>query len=405
MNTQTPDPATVLEQLEILGRKHAVSHFEKGNFLDSPNEEVQKWLDRHQFTPIQKEFDRMYDAYCKGFQSYHVEKWIAGMTSDEMNDLRQRFASTVSCHAEGLLDRPEAIRPPQGENTSCVTDVPPLGEVSEDAIVFKDGEDTLSVVKWVNSCGKFLTMRTDGTVSFSQQQVTSLIAHLSAWLSTGSFVLTPPVSTQSHGDASLPSDRHSDPSSLFNRMAAALRASSLELDHFLSVGEPTKSFAHLETLILGLGELVAELNRLPSPPSTEKPVVQPIVGSPEGPSNDSGGNPPQGADVLPVLTPELRRHLQKSAGTGCSDAELITQMGPQFTGYNPYESADRRSIPSDSARLLEECRGVLQSVQDATEYETVLEGFEQDSGEFRHQLDLKQSELERLRNLLTKLNA
>jgi hypothetical protein len=400
MKTQTPDPATVLEQLEILGRKHAVSHFEKGNFLDSPNEEVQKWLDRHQFTPIQKEFDRMYDAYCKGFQSYHVEKWIAGMTSDEMNDLRQRFASTVSCHAEGLLDRPEAIRPPQGENTSCVTDVPPHERLLTEA------HDAMMEAE--NALTEFCGHNDETRGGWALQSLTRSIENIRSMQRIaveGSFALTPPDDTQETAGASSAADRHSDPSSLFNRMAAALRASSLELDHFLSVGEPTKSFAHLETLILGLGELVAELNRLPSPPSTEKPVVQPIVGSPEGPSNDSGGNPPQGADVLPVLTPELRRHLQKSAGTGCSDAELITQMGPQFTGYNPYESADRRSIPSDSARLLEECRGVLQSVQDATEYETVLEGFEQDSGEFRHQLDLKQSELERLRNLLTKLNA
>jgi hypothetical protein len=332
MNTQTPDPATVLEQLEILGRKHAVSHFEKGNFLDSPNEEVQKWLDRHQFTPIQKEFDRMYDAYCKGFQSYHIEKWIAGLDQKEAADLRQRLASTVSCHAEGLLGGPEAIHPPQGGNPSFVTDVLPHERLLTEA------HDAMMEAE--NALTEFCGHNDETRGGWALQSLTRSIENIRSMQRIaveGSFALTPPDDTQETAGASSAADRHSDPSSLFNRMAAALRASSLELDHFLSVGEPTKSFAHLETLILGLGELVAELNRLPSPPSTEKPVVQPIK--------------------------------------------------------------------NDSARLLEECRGVLQSVQDATEYETVLEGFEQDSGEFRHQLDLKQSELERLRNLLTKLNA
>jgi hypothetical protein len=75
---------------------------------------------------------------------------------------------------------------------------------------------------------------------------------------------------------------------------------------------------------------------------------------------------------FPTLTPELRRHLQRSAGTCVSDAELIAQMGPQFTGYNP-SSAIYHSAPpspekpvvqptgSDSAGLLEEAKIALQT--------------------------------------------
>lgn len=163
MNTQTPEPTIILEQLEIIGRKHAVSHFEKGNFLDSPNEEVQKWLDRHHFTPIQGEFDRMFDAYCKGFTSYHAERWIVGLDLAGLADLRERLANAPQV-----------------------------------------GRDAPERVLW------------------------------------------------------------SDPSSLFSRMSAALRAASLELDHFHRTGQPTKSFMHSETMILGLGDLVAELNRIPT---------------------------------------------------------------------------------------------------------------------------------------------
>jgi hypothetical protein len=183
MKDTANQPLTSCEKLEILGRKHAVSHFEKGNFLDSPNEEVQKWLDRNHVMTSNQEFDQAYDAYCKGFQSYHVEKWIAGLTVEEVADLRSRLYS-----------------------------------------------------------------------------------------------LTPPVSTQTDSGASLDADRHSVPPSLFSRMEAALRASAMELDHFHRTGQPTKSFMQSETLILGLGDLVAELNRLPAPPSPEKPVVQPTGG-------------------------------------------------------------------------------------------------------------------------------
>lgn len=85
---------TSAEKLEILGRKHAVSHFEKGNFVDSPNEEVQKWLDRNHVMTTQAEFDALYDAYCKGFQSYHVEKWISELTPEQAADLGQRLTGS-----------------------------------------------------------------------------------------------------------------------------------------------------------------------------------------------------------------------------------------------------------------------------------------------------------------------
>jgi hypothetical protein len=99
--------AELTEKLQVLGRKHAVSHFEKGNFLDSPNEEVQKYLDRNDFkTSNQAEFDHLFDSYCKGFQSYHVEKWTEGLSEDQAADLKSAFQPVGG----GPLGGPEAVR-------------------------------------------------------------------------------------------------------------------------------------------------------------------------------------------------------------------------------------------------------------------------------------------------------
>lgn len=103
---QTPTKIlSTAEELEVVGRRHAVSHFERGNFLDSPNEEVQKWLDRNHITPEPREFDRLYDAYCKGFQSYHVERWIEGLSDDKKASL----AVSVSSDKELLREATEAL--------------------------------------------------------------------------------------------------------------------------------------------------------------------------------------------------------------------------------------------------------------------------------------------------------
>ena len=80
-----------------------------------------------------------------------------------------------------------------------------------------------------------------------------------------------------------------DPASLFSRMAVAVRAAGHELSAYHMTGQPSKSFTHSETLVLSLGDLIAELNRLPvsspshaSSPSQPLHATEPVKASPEG---------------------------------------------------------------------------------------------------------------------------
>lgn len=109
-------------------------------------------------------------------------------------------------------------------------------------------------------------------------------------------------------DAPLTADRRSYPSSLFSRMEAALRAAAKELDHFHRTGQPTKSFMQSETLILGLGDLVAELNRLPASPSPEKPVVQPTGSDSAGLLEEAGSVLEHAVQQLDLLRNGFRSH-------------------------------------------------------------------------------------------------
>jgi hypothetical protein len=84
-----------------------------------------------------------------------------------------------------------------------------------------------------------------------------------------------------------PADR--DPASLFSRMAVAIRAAGHELSAYHLTGQPSKSFTHSETLVLSLGDLIAELNRMPvyshptgASPSQPLHATDTVKASPEG---------------------------------------------------------------------------------------------------------------------------
>lgn len=251
---------TTLPAVREYAKRQAVAHFEKGQFLDSPNEEVQKWLDTRDISPEVGEFDQIYDAYCEGFRSYHVERWIAGLTLDQAADLRQRLANRtetappassvvpaplvpdvvkgavealemalrywkdyaevdegedlwISLHREAddfrsaqyalsalrlLTAEPEGapkeLHPPAQALPPQEADVPPLGEIEHPH--YAGGEQILFDDEFGN--GGLLAGGTENIYvdrlggpppQFNRQQAHSLIAHLQAWLSTGSFAL------------------------------------------------------------------------------------------------------------------------------------------------------------------------------------------------------------------------
>lgn len=208
--------------------------------------------------------------------------------------------------------------PTQGENPSCVTDGPPLGTVSEfpasSSLKFRDDSPRTA---WIDGDKEnmALTCSPEGFL-LEKERVPSLIAHLQSWLLTGSFALTPPDATQIDSGASLAADRHSD-----------------------------------------------------APPTPEKPVVQPIEGSPEGPSNASGGIPLQGTDVVrdeEKLIEEMWQQ-QKGVRPDTGEAWLTPRMERNVKktvqGWAK-QDADPQPIQSDSAGLLEEFRELDEGLKD-----------------------------------------
>jgi hypothetical protein len=275
-------PPHLLTLVRDYGHNKAVAWLDGEEELAKPDDDLCSFLSRSDV-----EFDHLAESDRDALRDEYLE--TIKLT------FAQRLASTVSCHAEGPLGSPKGLRPPQGGNSSCVTDVPPLGEMEESMrgfrfITFRDAYDGVCSIQESSADGRFLwlgqdkvtpkilaskaasvgviTDETTGWVEvpmspdvmlasrmhLHEGQVRSLIAHLQSWLLTGSFSLTPPVSTQIDSGASLADDRD-----------------------FI-------------------------------PPSPEKPVVQPTQsdsgGSPKEPSNTSGSNPPHGTDVPPGTGPQ-----------------------------------------------------------------------------------------------------
>jgi hypothetical protein len=107
----------------------------------------------------------------------------------------------TSNDSDGDLKSPASS--PCAGSGAAVTDVPPLGDItSSGSLLFVD-EDGDKGEFWLSGPDDgFGVYTSENGLFLKRNQVPSLIAHLQAWLLTGSFTLTPPVSTKIDSGAS-----------------------------------------------------------------------------------------------------------------------------------------------------------------------------------------------------------
>jgi hypothetical protein len=157
------------------------------------------------------------DDLCS-FLSRSDTEWDQLSTADQ-DLLRDVYIESVKTTMASRVSSPVTVEVPSGKPGGPATtresldrvhsDVPPLGEVRAET---KSGDGILCFGTVFGDCGMVAAWEKGQRINFfvngkdpltfTKEQIPSLIAHLSAWLSTGSFSLTPPVSTKIDSGAS-----------------------------------------------------------------------------------------------------------------------------------------------------------------------------------------------------------
>jgi hypothetical protein len=194
MNTQTPIISTLLTIVRDYGHNKAVAWLDGEEELAKPDDDLCSFLSRSD-----TEWDQLTTADQDALRDVYIESVKTTMTS--------RVSSPVT--VEVPSGKPGGPSSTSGSLDRVHSDVPPLGELHTNLagftyIVLNPVDNEQWLLEAQGDCvgfGPVFSMN-----YFYRNHVESLIAHLQAWLSTGSFALTPPVSTQRHGDASSAAD-------------------------------------------------------------------------------------------------------------------------------------------------------------------------------------------------------
>jgi hypothetical protein len=192
----TTIPPYLLTIIRDYGHNKAVAWLDGEDELAKPDDDLCSFLARHDV-----EFDQLMTADQDQLRDEYIESVKTTMAS--------RVSSPVTVEVPfGKPGGPSATR----ESLDRVgADVPPLGEIQNngDLSFYDDSGHELYLIPCT---GKIVIVSEMGS-NLRKSEVQSLIAHLSTWLSTGSFSLTPPVSTQIDSGASLTADRDFTPPS------------------------------------------------------------------------------------------------------------------------------------------------------------------------------------------------